>query len=187
MYKKYICYNLKKGRRDIMKIINYKYIPDVKIIENTKHEDERGFFIEKYNSELNFNTIQDNFAFSKKNVLRGLHYQKEFSQAKMITCVKGKILDVFVDVRKNSVNYLKYGKIILDSIEKSILIPRGFAHGYLALGEENIVYYKVDNYYKPEFEEGISWKDKKINIDWELDKYGISEQDLILSKKDRNL
>lgn len=170
-----------------MTIVPHNLFPDVKIIENTKYEDKRGFFIEKYNSELNFKTIQDNFAFSKKNVLRGLHYQKEFSQAKMITCVKGKILDVFVDLRENSENYLKYGKIILDTIEKSILIPRGFAHGYLTLEKENIVYYKVDNYYKPEFEKGINWKDKKINIDWELDKYGISEQELILSKKDRNL
>ncbi|SDB96532.1 dTDP-4-dehydrorhamnose 3,5-epimerase [Geotoga petraea] len=170
-----------------MKTTNYNGIPDVKIIENIKYEDNRGFFIEKYNSNLGFKTIQDNFAFSKKNVLRGLHYQKEYPQAKIITCVKGKILDVFVDLRTNSESFLKYGKVALNGIEKSILIPRGFAHGYLALEEENIVYYKVDNYYKPEYEERISWKDKKINIDWELEKYGISEKDLIISEKDKKL
>lgn len=170
-----------------MDIVSHNLFPDVKIIRDIKHEDNRGFFIEKYNFELEFNTIQDNFAFSKKNVLRGLHFQKEFSQAKLITCIKGSILDVFVDLRKKSTNYMKYGKIILDDIEKSIFIPRGFAHGYLSLGEENIVYYKVDNYYKPEFEGGISWKDPNINIDWELKKFGISEKDLIVSDKDRHL
>jgi len=170
-----------------MKVINHKEIPEVKILENTKYEDKRGFFIEKYRSELAFNTVQDNFAFSKKYVLRGLHFQKEFSQAKIISCIKGKILDVFVDLRKDSITYKKYGKYILDSIEKSLFIPRGFAHGYLALEEENIVYYKVDNYYKPEYEAGIHWKDKKLNIDWELEKFGISEKDLIISKKDKSL
>jgi dTDP-4-dehydrorhamnose 3,5-epimerase len=170
-----------------MKVINYKYIPDVKIIQNEKYEDNRGFFIEKYNSNFEFQTIQDNFSFSKKNVLRGLHFQNKFPQAKIITCVKGKILDVFVDLRKNSKTYMNYGKFLLDGIEKSIFIPEGFAHGYLALEEENIVYYKVDNYYKPEYESGIHWKDKEINIDWELEKYGISEKDLIISEKDRKL
>lgn len=170
-----------------MKVINHNIFSEVKIIENKKFKDNRGFFIEKYNSKLQFNTIQDNFAFSKKNVLRGLHYQKEFPQAKIISCIKGKILDIFVDLRKESKTYMKYGKIVLKNIEESIFIPRGFAHGYLALEEENILYYKVDNYYKPEHEEGIFWKDENLKIDWDLEKYDISEKDLIISEKDLRL
>ena len=116
--------------------------------------------------------------------MRGLHFQKEpFAQSKLISVAHGEILDIAVDIRKNSKTYGKYFSRILSARNnESIFIPRGFAHGYLTLTKNAIINYEVDNYYKPEMEDGISYKDDFLNIDW-----GINESKIIISEKDNNL
>jgi len=154
-------------------------------------KDERGEFLEtfhnkKFNDLAGVKTkfIQDNLSISKKGVLRGLHYQKgKFSQAKLVSVVEGEILDVCVDLRKNSNTFGEHFSIILNSDErKQIYIPRGFAHGFLTLSDVAIFSYKCDNYYNKESERGIIYNDSNLNINW-----GINEKDLVLSAKDREL
>jgi len=163
---------------------------DLVIIKHNLFEDNRGVFKEKYkiqelekciNYEINF--CQQNYVKSFKNVLRGLHFQKEpYAQSKLISVDFGKILDVVVDIRKDSHTYGKYFKRILDSdSNESLFIPKGLAHGYLTLSEYAVISYHVDNYYKPEFEEGILYNDSSIKIDWEID-----HSKLIISEKDKN-
>ena len=132
----------------------------------------------------NINFCQDNLVKSKINVLRGLHFQCEpFSQAKLVYVSSGAILDVVVDIRKNSKTYAKYYSTILSSDnKKSIFIPKGFAHGYLTINDNTIVNYKVDNYYNKLYECGICYNDKKLNIDWSIDINNIT-----ISEKDKNL
>ena len=164
---------------------------DLFIIEPKLHFDSRGYFKETFNDtvlsqKLGFNLkfCQDNIVKSSKNVIRGLHYQTEkYSQSKLIQVVSGSILDVVIDIRDNSKNYLKYFKIELSAKNSLLLfIPKGFAHGYLALEDNTIVHYKVDTPYMKNFEAGINFKDPRFNIDW-----GIEEEDIIISKKDLNL
>jgi len=171
-----------------MKVTALK-IPDVKLIDPEVFEDDRGYFYELFN-EKKFNEllgktyrfIQDNCAYSKKNVLRGLHYQLNKPQAKLITVTSGKIFDVAVDIRKHSPTYGKYVSAILSSENKSSLfVPEGFAHGYLVLSNFAEVQYKVDSPWSKDSEKTILWNDASINISWPK----INGQ-FILSEKDRN-
>lgn len=159
------------------------------VIEPTVFEDNRGFFMETYNKkdfeEIGINTefVQDNHSKSVKGVLRGLHFQKEFPQAKLVKVIKGEVYDVAVDLRKDSKTYGKYYGIILTQENKlQFYIPRGFAHGFLVLSEEAEFTYKCDELYHPNDEGGIIWNDKTINIEWPLDKI----ENIIQSDKDKN-
>ena len=164
-----------------MKILDCN-IPDVKLIKYESFSDERGVFIElfKQNSfkDINLAFIQDNLVFSKKNVLRGLHYQSRFPQGKLISVVKGEIFDVAVDLRKESSSYGSWvGEILSDKNSSQLYIPPGFAHGYTVLSDDAIVIYKCTEYYHPEDQSGIIWNDSDINIDWPNLTPIISEKD----------
>ena len=163
---------------------------DLIIIKHNIHEDNRGYFKESFLKEKLENLInyslefcQENSVKSYHNVLRGLHFQKEpYSQSKLVSVSLGKILDVAVDIRKDSENYGKYFSYVLSSDNhESLFIPRGFAHGYLTLSDSAMVNYQVDNYYNPEAEEGITYDDNLLKIDW-----GIEKSKIIISKKDQN-
>lgn len=153
----------------------------LKVISGKVFYDNRGFFKEIYKSKL-FNSYRPTFwcaSKSKKGVLRGLHLQKKNMQAKFVTVLKGKILDVVVDLRMKSKTFGKHFKIELsEKNSKSLLIPKGFAHGFLGLEKENIVLYSNDNYRSQKNEVGILWNDKKLKINWPKKK-------LIISKKDK--
>jgi len=164
-------------------------ISDVVVIKPRVFEDARGYFFESYNKlkfdELigdDINFIQDNEAKSSYGVVRGLHFQKGVhAQAKLIKVVKGKVLDVAVDIRKDSPTYGKHISQILSEENKlQLYIPRGLAHGYAALSEEVVFQYKCDNYYCPESEGGIAYNDESLAIDWMID-----EKDMIISEKDK--
>lgn len=163
-------------------------IPDVVIIEPDVFGDARGYFFESY-SQKKFDElvcptkfVQDNESKSKYGVIRGLHYQlPPFAQSKLVRCVFGEVLDVAVDIRKNSPTFGKYVAVKLSTDNKrQLFIPKGFAHGYAVLSEEAIFQYKCDEFYHPEAESGIAWNDPTIGIDWKLP---INE--VILSDKDR--
>lgn len=145
------------------------------IIEPTIFEDERGYFFESYNHKdfcdaigQKVTFVQDNISFSKKGVLRGLHFQKgEHAQAKLILVLEGRIQDVVVDLRKDSPTFGQHISMELsDENKKQLFIPRGFAHGFLTLSEFAKVFYKCDNYYKKEAENGIRYDDNILGIDW---------------------
>jgi len=164
------------------------------IIEPTVFGDSRGFFMETWNKKdfqeigLDMEFVQDNHSKSRKGVLRGLHFQTKNSQGKLVRCIKGKVYDVAVDLRKNSKTFGKYYGIELTEENKLMFyISEGFAHGYLALTQEVEFLYKATNYYSPEYESGIIWNDEDINIEWPFEKYGIKKEDLILSEKDKKL
>lgn len=149
--------------------------------------DSRGCFHESFNkkqfekiSNTKFDFFQENISNSKKNVIRGLHFQsKPYEQEKVITVIKGSIYDVFVDLRKNSKTYKKYKGIFLDDIKKNYLwIPKGFAHGFMALKSNTIIKYLVNNSYQPNYEKTLIWNDPKIKIKWPKSKrYIISKKD----------
>ncbi len=154
-------------------------------------EDERGNFSETFNQEafrketgVDVLFVQDNQSISKKNVLRGFHFQVgAYAQAKLIRVVKGKIIDVCVDLREDSSTYLKHFKIELSATNaKQLFIPKGFAHGFLALEDNTIVSYKCDNFYNKQFEKGIKYNDPILGVDWQID-----HDQLIISEKDQNL
>tara|TARA_B100001057_G_C22754570_1_gene913152 strand:+ start:845 stop:1381 length:537 start_codon:yes stop_codon:yes gene_type:complete len=162
---------------------------DLIIIKKKVFEDNRGFFKENFKVEMlnqfigkKINFCQHNSVKSYINVLRGLHFQKEpYAQSKLISISSGKILDIAVDIRKNSKTYGKYFSYILESNNhEAIFVPKGFAHGYLTLSDEALVHYHVDNYYKPKMESGIHFNDKYLNIDW-----GVKQSELIMSEKDK--
>ena len=163
-------------------------IPEVIVIEPKVYGDPRGYFFESFNQkefEENIgkvNFVQDNESKSTFGVLRGLHFQKPpFAQAKLVRCIKGKVLDVTVDIRQNSPSYGKYIAVELsEKNKKQVFIPRGFAHGFVTLSEEAIFAYKVDNWYAPEYDSGIIWNDITLNIDWK-----IAPDEAILSSKDK--
>lgn len=152
-----------------MKIINTK-LPGLKILKSKNLYDSRGFFREVFKKKL----VKSSFIFSclsksKKNVLRGLHLQTKFSQAKLITVLKGRIFDVVVDLRKNSKTFGKIFSIILsENSPKSLVVPRGCAHGFLGLDKENIIYYLCDNYRSKKHEISINWCDKDLKIKWPI-------------------
>jgi len=165
-------------------------IPDVVIIETKVFGDTRGYFLESFNLEkfkekvFPIKFIQDNESKSSRGVIRGLHFQKPpFSQAKLVRCIKGRVLDVAVDVRKGSPTYGKHVAIELSGENKrQLFVPRGFAHGFSVLSDTAIFAYKVDNTYVPESDSGIRFDDKELNINW-----GLSEEEICLSVKDKNL
>lgn len=163
-------------------------IPDVVIIEPTVHGDSRGYFVETFVSNkleeflgYQINFCQDNESKSSKGVLRGLHYQlPPHAQTKLVRVIHGRVLDVAVDIRKNSPTFGKYVAVELSGEnKKQLLIPRGFAHGFVVLEDDTIFAYKVDNYYSPECDRGIAFDDKNLNIDWIL-----NHNELNLSAKD---
>lgn len=163
-------------------------LKDCYIIEPSIFEDKRGYFFESFNNKkfqelTNFkNTfIQDNESYSTKGVLRGLHYQTgEHAQSKLVRVIKGKVLDVAVDLRKNSKTFGEHVAVELsEDNKKQLLVPRGFAHGFIVLSDTAIFSYKCDNYYNKASEAGIIYNDKDLNIDWQL-----SNEELIVSDKD---
>lgn len=163
-------------------------IKDLFIIEPKVFGDDRGYFYESYNAKafedknLKFNFIQDNQAKSKYGVLRGLHYQHPpYAQTKLIRAVFGTILDVVVDLRKSSPTFGKWFSVELSEINfKQLLVPKGFAHGYVVLSDEAIVQYKCDEFYHPECEGGINPFDSNLDIDWRIE-----FDEAILSAKDK--
>lgn len=161
------------------------------VITPTVIEDSRGYFFESYNKQkfesqigATVNFVQDNQSKSSKGVLRGLHLQTgKFAQAKLVRVLQGKVLDVCVDLRKDSKTYGQHFAIELDAVnKKQLFVPRGFAHGFLVLENETIFSYKCDNVYNKASEGGVIYNDKTLNINW-----GISEKNLILSEKDKEL
>ena len=173
-----------------MNVVETK-LPGCFIIEPAVYEDERGFFFESFNEERfkqaigrEINFVQDNQSFSKRGVVRALHYQiGQWAQAKLVRVIKGKVLDVAVDLRPESPNYGQHISIELSSEnKKQLFIPRGFAHGFITLSETAEFFYKCDNYYKPDFEGGIIYNDPMLNIDWILPK-----EEIIVSEKDSQL
>jgi dTDP-4-dehydrorhamnose 3,5-epimerase len=173
--------------------MNFKFkklsIPDIILITPEILEDERGFFAETYKKSvfekeaIKTNFVQDNHSKSKKNVLRGLHYQiPPMEQAKLIMCTRGKVFDVAVDIRNGSPYYGKWvGDYLSEENKNMLFIPAGFAHGFLALSEEAEIMYKISQEYSREHERGIRWNDPEIGIDWPINKKPI------LSRKDNNL
>ena len=163
-------------------------IPDVVIIEPKVHGDSRGYFVETFRADkletflgykLNFG--QDNESKSSKGVLRGLHYQlPPHAQTKLVRVISGRVLDVAVDIRKNSPTFGQHVAVELTADNKrQMLVPRGFAHGFVVLEDDTIFAYKVDNYYSPECDRGIAFNDPALNIDWML-----KTEELKLSDKD---
>ncbi len=155
------------------------------VLRPTVFTDERGYFTETFRKEWlpEVNFIQENELFSKKNVLRGMHYQKEpYAQAKLVRCVMGRVLDVAVDLRKKSPTFGQYFKIELSGEnKKQLFIPRGFAHSYLTLSDWAVLACKVDNYYHRDSEVTIQFDDADLGVDWEIDLANV-----ILSAKDRD-
>ena len=162
-----------------MKIINTKF-KGLKIIQQKKHGDGRGNLRETFRKKIIKwdNLIFDYATTSKKNTLRGFHFQYKFKQVKFVTVLKGKILDYVIDLRKNSKTFGKSFKIELsDNNCKSLYIPEGFAHAYYSFSNLNIIYYKLSNYYHPEFEDGILWNDNFFKIKWPNKKPLVSKKD----------
>jgi len=160
-------------------------IPDVKIIRPTRFHDERGFFTETYKETEYLEAgiprfVQDNLSESSKGVIRGLHWQASpHGQGKLVTCMAGSILDVAVDVRKESVTYGQHVAVELNSSEpKALWVPEGFAHGFQALEDGTRVHYKVTNYWNKESERALNYLDPTINVNWWKMKYLLSEKDL---------
>ncbi|KLE04663.1 dTDP-4-dehydrorhamnose 3,5-epimerase [Aliarcobacter butzleri L353] len=164
------------------------FIPDVIIIEPKVHGDARGYFVETFREDkleeflgYKINFCQDNESKSSKGVLRGLHYQlAPFAQTKLVRVIQGRVLDVAVDIRKGSPTFGKYVAVELSAENKrQLLIPRGFAHGFVVLEDDTVFAYKVDNYYSPQCDRGIAYDDESLNINWILNK-----EELNLSAKD---
>ncbi len=165
-------------------------IKDLVIITPIVYEDTRGFFFEANNQSklknngIEYPFIQDNQSFSKRGVIRGLHLQiNPFAQAKLVRVLEGEILDVAVDLRKNSPTYGHHVSVILSATnKKQLMVPHGFAHGFSVLSETASVLYKVDQFYNKESERGIRYDDQTLSIDWKVnsDEVIVSEKDLIL-------
>ena len=164
-------------------------IKDIIIIEPQVHGDERGYFVETYRQDkldeflgFKINFIQDNESKSGKGVLRGLHYQlAPAAQTKLVRVIQGRVLDVAVDIRKGSPTFGQYIAVELTAQnKKQLLVPRGFAHGFVVLEDNTVFSYKVDNYYSPENDRGIAFNDPALNIDWLL-----NTDNLNLSAKDK--
>jgi len=163
------------------------------VIEPKIFEDKRGYFLESYNqktfnklAKVNINFVQDNESFSSKGVLRGLHYQTgSHAQAKLVRVLKGKVLDVAVDLRKESHTFGQHVAVKLSKEnKKQLFVPRGFAHGFIVLSDTAIFSYKCDNFYNKEAETGIIYNDEGLNVDWILNEedFIVSEKDLLLPK-----
>jgi len=171
-----------------MKFIKTK-IPDVIVIEPTIFNDSRGSFQESYHIEkfkengISLPFVQDNIVTSTKDVLRGLHFQVKHPQGKLVRAVSGEVLDIAVDIRKESPFFgMWVGEILSNQNQKQIYVPPGFAHGYLVLSQEATVLYKCTDIYYPEDDSGIIWNDEKIGIEWGINNPILSEKDKLLSK-----
>ena len=165
-----------------------QFIPDVWVIKPKVHDDARGYFVEtfrqdKFEDALGYkvNFTQDNESKSSKGVLRGLHFQlAPHAQSKLIRVIEGAVLDVAVDIRKGSPTFGQHVAVELSGDnKKQIFVPRGFAHGFAVLTDTATIAYKVDNYYSPEFDRGLAFDDRELDIDWRLPK-----EQLLLSDKD---
>lgn len=165
-------------------------IADLIVVEPSVYKDDRGYFFESFNKEqfkkndLDYDFIQDNQSFSKRGVIRGLHFQVgAYAQTKLVRVLEGEILDVAVDLRVASETYGQYFSIVLSAEnKKQLLVPAGFAHGFSVLSESASVLYKVDQVYHKDSERGIRYDDPILNIDWQVDSNSIivSEKDVIL-------
>ena len=158
------------------------------VIEPTVFKDERGYFVETYNQNdmkeagLDMVFVQDNQSMSTRGVLRGLHFQKQFPQGKLVRVVRGKVFDVAVDLRSDSKTYGKWFGVELSAENmKQVYIPEGFAHGFLVLSDEAEFCYKCTDFYHPGDEGGLAWNDPEIGVEWPLEE-GV---DLIISEKDQ--
>ena len=162
-----------------MKLIKTKF-KDLIIYEKETYKDKRGYFRELFlQKHFDQKFPFDVMSYSKKNVLRGLHLQLKKPQGKLVTVLRGKIFDVAVDCRKNSKTFGKYFSIILtDKKNKSLLIPKGFAHGFCSLSKDVVLHYKCSNYRSAKSEIGILWNDKDLNINWPIKKPIISKKDI---------
>lgn len=165
-------------------------IPDVVVCEPTIHGDSRGYFVETFRKDkleeflgYKIHFCQDNESKSSYGVLRGLHFQlPPFAQTKLVRVISGSVLDVAVDIRVGSPTFGKYVAVELTGEnKKQMLVPRGFAHGFVVLSEEAVFAYKVDNYYSPECDRGFSFNDSSIAIDWKIDieKINLSQKDSV--------
>lgn len=164
-------------------------IDGVYVIEPSVFGDDRGYFMESYSetefAEIGINNrfVQDNESKSKKGVLRGLHFQRENTQAKLVRCIEGSVFDVAVDLRPGSKTYGKWEGVILTAENKKMfMIPKGFAHGFLVLSDEARFAYKCDDVYNHDAEGGLAWNDPDVDIKWPMD--GISRDELLTSEKD---
>lgn len=167
-------------------------IKDLIVIEPTVFGDNRGFFMESYSkkdfSEIGMDVefVQDNHSKSKKGVLRGLHFQTQHVQGKLVRVTAGAVLDVAVDLRKDSPTFGKHYLVELSADNKKMFyIPPGFAHGFLTLEDNTEFQYKCTDYYAPEFDSGVLWNDSDIGIEWNFEKYGLSAEAILLSDKDK--
>lgn len=163
-------------------------IKDLLIIKPTVFSDNRGWFYESFNLKkfndlvgTSINFVQDNLSFSKKNVIRGLHFQAPpFAQGKLVSVLQGKVLDIAVDLRKNSPTYGKHFSIELSSENKLMFwIPEGFAHGFSAMEDNTLFSYKCTNYYNKESEQTLQWNDPDLQIDWKVSPEILSEKDMV--------
>ena len=162
------------------------------VITPTVFPDDRGYFLETYNQkdfeEIGISTtfVQDNQSKSSKGVLRGLHFQNNYPQSKLVRVVKGEVFDVAVDLRfgESPTAGQAYGVILSEENKKQFFIPKGFAHGFLVISDVAEFVYKVDDFYHPNDEGGVIWNDPDLNIDWPLSKIG-GKSNLILSEKDQ--
>ena len=162
-----------------MKIVKTKF-KDLKLVKQDVYKDKRGSLKIIHNEKIikKREFIFEYCTTSKKNALRGFHFQYKDQQAKYVSVIKGKILDCVIDLRKNSKTFGKYYKVILsDKNNLGLYIPKGFAHAYYSYEKENIIYYKLTNYYQPKYEDGINVLDKKLKINWPSKKFLISKKD----------
>ena len=166
------------------------HIEGLKVITPTVFGDERGYFMETYNANdfkeagIDQVFVQDNQSASKKGVLRGLHFQKQFPQDKLVRVIRGEVFDVAVDLRKGSPTFGKWHGVVLSAEnKKQLFIPKNFAHGFLVLSDVAEFSYKVTDYYHPNDEGGLMYNDPGIGVEWPLE--GFTEEEIILSEKDR--
>ena len=166
-----------------MKVIETNLL-DAYVIKCDVYEDSRGSFMESFNLKKfkkevssHGDFVQDNHSVSKKGVLRGLHYQVQNPQGKLVRCTSGRVLDVLVDLRKSSPTFGEHTKILLDEKYKQVWVPAGFAHGFYVLSDKADVVYKITDYYYPEHERTLLWNDPQLGIDW-----GIEEEPIVSGK-----
>ena len=172
-------------------IVDGVAIEGLKVITPTVFGDDRGYFMETYNENdmkdagMDYVFVQDNQSASKKGVLRGLHFQKEFPQDKLVRVVNGEVFDVAVDLRPGSETFGKwYGVLLSAENKKQFMIPKNFAHGFIVLSDYAEFCYKCTDFYHPNDEGGLLWKDPEIGVDWPMPE-GMTEADLTLSDKDQ--
>ena len=166
-------------------------IEDVILVKPDVFGDNRGYFYESYNQKnitnglgKSIKFVQDNLSYSnKKNTIRGVHFQKKYPQSKLVSCVRGAILDVSVDVRKESKTFGKWVSAELsDTNNHQLWVPAGFAHGFITLTDNTVVSYKLDNFYQHDLRVGFMWNDELVNIDWGIN----DDTEVILSEQDKN-